>query len=150
MILDQDQNPNKEPTVLLRWQWAPSQWSTAGLGMPCLQGRPLTHEIAQLHVLSAGHAFSEKLPHYPATAYVQKTCTHSTHILNFTAQKLIWLKVELKWVAMQCSILAFVWHRQPGGYSISVCSSKHVHGCLLSSKVWQFRLTVPDGMYESP
>lgn len=108
MTLDEDQNPNKEPTVLLRWQWAPSQPSTAGLGMPCLQGRPLKHEIAQLHVLSAGHAFSEKLPHYPATAYVQKTYTHSTHILNFTAQRLIWLKFKQKWVAMQCNAMS--WH----------------------------------------
>lgn len=101
------QDPNKEPTVL-RWQWAPSQLTTFGLGMRCSPRQATETEIAQLRMPSVGHAFSERLPQYPSTAYDQKTCTHSIHILNFTAQELIRLNFELKWVE---DVLAFVWHR---------------------------------------
>lgn len=38
------------------------------------------------------------------------------------------------------------WRLQP----ICVQQQEEVNGYLLSTKVWQFRLTVPDGMYKSP
>lgn len=115
-ITSSPKTPIRSPQCSLGGSGHPASWALLASGMPCFQGSPLKRKIAQLCLSSAGHALSERLPHYPPTAYVQKKCIRIIHIPWFTRcvlaipklteQKLVQLKLELKWVV---DVLPFFW-----------------------------------------
>lgn len=145
-ITSSPETPIRSPQCSLGGGGHPASWALLTLGMPCFQGSPLKHKMAQLCLSSAGHALSERLPHYPATAYVQKKCIHIIHIPWFTRcvlaipklteQKLVQLKLELKWVV---NMLPFVGQVAWRLECVCVQQQESVHGCLLLSKVRYFR-----------
>lgn len=108
-------NPNKKPTVLLRWTWAPSQPSVADFGN-AVTPRPPKLTCAQLPASNVGDTFAERLPRYPPTAYVQKKHIQSIRVPWFTrcvlaipdltGQELVQLKSELQWAVTELPFLA--------------------------------------------